>query len=70
MEPEREEKVYDIFQSISGDYDRMNDVISLGMPRGWKRISRPVATGFIGRSSFQGRKHSFRDSLVDASIIP
>ena len=40
MEPEREEKVYDIFQSISGDYDRMNDVISLGMHRGWKRDLR------------------------------
>lgn len=34
---EKERKVYRVFQSISGDYDRMNDVVSLGMHRTWKR---------------------------------
>ncbi len=34
---EQERTVYGVFQSISGDYDRMNDVISLGMHRTWKR---------------------------------
>lgn len=36
MESQREKTVHGIFQSISGGYDRMNDVISLGMHRAWK----------------------------------
>jgi demethylmenaquinone methyltransferase/2-methoxy-6-polyprenyl-1,4-benzoquinol methylase len=37
MSGSREEQVYDVFQSISRRYDRMNDLISLGMHRRWKR---------------------------------
>ena len=34
---EKERKVYRVFQDISGEYDRMNDIVSLGMHRAWKR---------------------------------
>lgn len=34
---EKQAKVYEVFQSISEDYDRMNDVISFGQHRAWKR---------------------------------
>jgi len=34
---QKEERVHEIFEAISDDYDRMNDVISFGMHRGWKR---------------------------------
>ena len=32
----KEEKVYAVFERISGRYDRMNDLISLGLHRRWK----------------------------------
>ncbi|MCL2491435.1 MAG: demethylmenaquinone methyltransferase [Coriobacteriia bacterium] len=34
---QKEEHVYEVFESISEDYDKMNDVISFGMHRFWKR---------------------------------
>jgi demethylmenaquinone methyltransferase/2-methoxy-6-polyprenyl-1,4-benzoquinol methylase len=34
---DKETRVHEIFESISGGYDKMNDVISLGMHRRWKR---------------------------------
>ncbi|MCL2818781.1 MAG: demethylmenaquinone methyltransferase [Actinomycetia bacterium] len=34
---QKEEHVHEVFESISEDYDRMNDVISFGMHRFWKR---------------------------------
>lgn len=34
---EKEAKVYEVFQSISEGYDRMNDIISFGQHRAWKR---------------------------------
>ncbi len=32
----KQEKVYDVFQEISVEYDKMNDIISLGQHRRWK----------------------------------
>ncbi|MDR1775727.1 MAG: demethylmenaquinone methyltransferase [Actinomycetes bacterium] len=34
---QKTERVYQVFQTISDDYDRMNDVISFGRHRAWKR---------------------------------
>lgn len=34
---EKETLVHEVFQRVSEDYDKMNDVISFGMHRGWKR---------------------------------
>lgn len=34
---QKEEHVHDVFESISESYDKMNDVISFGMHRWWKR---------------------------------
>lgn len=33
----KEEKVYDVFQTISKDYDKLNDIISFQMHKRWKR---------------------------------
>lgn len=33
----KEKKVYDIFQNISSDYDRLNNVISFNMHKRWKK---------------------------------
>jgi len=32
-------KVGDVFRSVAGSYDRMNDAMSLGMHRLWKKIA-------------------------------
>ncbi|MCL1790534.1 MAG: demethylmenaquinone methyltransferase [Peptococcaceae bacterium] len=34
---DKEQKVYTVFQNISDDYDRMNDIICFGMHHRWKR---------------------------------
>jgi demethylmenaquinone methyltransferase/2-methoxy-6-polyprenyl-1,4-benzoquinol methylase len=34
---QKEARIHDIFESISAGYDKMNDVISFGMHRWWKR---------------------------------
>ena len=36
MNDDKEEKVQGVFQRISGNYDIMNDIISVGLHRGWK----------------------------------
>ncbi|WP_400256382.1 demethylmenaquinone methyltransferase [Candidatus Methanomassiliicoccus intestinalis] len=36
MKDDKEEKVQGVFQRISGNYDIMNDIISIGLHRGWK----------------------------------
>lgn len=36
MNNDKEEKVQGVFQRISGNYDMMNDIISVGLHRGWK----------------------------------
>ena len=36
MKDDKEEKVQGVFQHISSNYDMMNDIISVGLHRGWK----------------------------------
>lgn len=36
MKDDKEEKVQGVFQHISSNYDMMNDIISIGLHRGWK----------------------------------
>ena len=38
MDNTKRSRVYDIFESISTDYDKANTRISLGMEKGWKRM--------------------------------
>ena len=42
--PARQRYVADLFARISGHYDLMNDVMTLGMHRGWKRRTAVLAT--------------------------
>jgi len=44
---EKTARVFDVFQKISEDYDRVNDVISMGQHRRWKRnmVRRIVDAG-------------------------
>ncbi|MFC4735900.1 demethylmenaquinone methyltransferase [Bacillus daqingensis] len=37
MTQTKEEKVHDVFQSISGNYDKMNAIISFQLHRAWRR---------------------------------
>ncbi len=41
---ERQRYVADLFSRISGHYDLMNDIMTLGMHRGWKRKTVAIAT--------------------------
>ena len=41
---ERQRYVADLFSRISGHYDLMNDIMTLGMHRGWKRKTAAIAT--------------------------
>ena len=41
---DRQRYVADLFSRISGHYDLMNDVMTLGMHRGWKRRAAALAT--------------------------
>lgn len=41
---ERQRYVADLFSRISGRYDLMNDIMTLGMHRGWKRKTAAIAT--------------------------
>ena len=41
---ERQRYVADLFSRISGRYDLMNDIMTLGMHRGWKRKTAALAT--------------------------
>ena len=42
--PARQRYVADLFARISGHYDLMNDVMTMGMHRGWKRRTAALAT--------------------------
>ena len=42
--PERQRYVARLFSRISGHYDLMNDLMTLGMHRRWKRVTAAVAT--------------------------
>ena len=41
---ERQSYVADLFSRISGRYDLMNDIMTFGMHRGWKRKTAAIAT--------------------------
>lgn len=47
-ESEKARKVADVFHSVASKYDLMNDVMSAGMHRGWKRFA--VSVSGVGRS--------------------
>jgi len=38
-ETEKEHKVGEVFHSVASKYDLMNDVMSAGLHRGWKRFA-------------------------------
>ena len=42
--PERQRYVANLFSRISRHYDLMNDIMTLGMHRGWKRKTASIAT--------------------------
>jgi demethylmenaquinone methyltransferase / 2-methoxy-6-polyprenyl-1,4-benzoquinol methylase len=42
-EGEKQEKVGEVFHSVASKYDVMNDVMSAGMHRGWKRFAVEVS---------------------------
>lgn len=42
--PDRQRYVARLFSRISGHYDLMNDIMTLGMHRGWKRKTAALAT--------------------------
>jgi demethylmenaquinone methyltransferase / 2-methoxy-6-polyprenyl-1,4-benzoquinol methylase len=42
-ETEKQEKVGEVFHSVASKYDVMNDVMSAGMHRGWKRFAVEVS---------------------------
>lgn len=45
MKDDKEELVQGVFQHISKDYDRMNDIISVGLHRGWKEsLAKEIST--------------------------
>ena len=42
-ETEKQQKVGEVFHSVASKYDLMNDVMSAGMHRGWKRFAADIS---------------------------
>ncbi len=42
-ETEKQKKVGEVFHSVAGKYDLMNDVMSAGLHRGWKRFAVEIS---------------------------
>ena len=42
-ENEKQAKVGEVFHSVASKYDLMNDVMSAGMHRGWKRFAVEIS---------------------------
>jgi demethylmenaquinone methyltransferase / 2-methoxy-6-polyprenyl-1,4-benzoquinol methylase len=42
-ETEKQQKVSEVFHSVASKYDVMNDVMSAGMHRGWKRFAADIS---------------------------
>ena len=40
---EKQARVGAVFESVAGRYDLMNDLMSLGLHRGWKRFTTHIA---------------------------
>ena len=49
-EGEKQRKVGEVFHSVASKYDLMNDVMSAGMHRGWKRFAVDISGVKIGDS--------------------
>ena len=49
-ETEKQQKVGEVFHSVASKYDLMNDVMSAGMHRGWKRFAVDTSGVKIGDS--------------------
>ena len=47
---EKQQKVGEVFHSVSSKYDLMNDVMSAGMHRGWKRFAVEISGVKVGDS--------------------
>ena len=52
---EKQRYVADLFSRISGRYDLMNDLMTLGMHRRWKRQTAALAAQAISRPSTSDR---------------
>ena len=50
IEAEKQQKVGEVFHSVASKYDLMNDVMSAGMHRGWKRFAVDISGVKIGDS--------------------
>ena len=49
-ESEKQRKVGEVFHSVASNYDLMNDVMSAGMHRGWKRFAVDISGVKVGDS--------------------
>ena len=47
-EAEKQQKVGEVFHSVASKYDLMNDVMSAGMHRGWKRFAAAISGVKLG----------------------
>jgi demethylmenaquinone methyltransferase / 2-methoxy-6-polyprenyl-1,4-benzoquinol methylase len=47
-EAEKQQKVGEVFHSVASKYDVMNDVMSAGMHRGWKRFAADISGVKLG----------------------
>ena len=60
-ESEKAKKVADVFHSVANKYDLMNDVMSAGLHRSWKRFAVSI--------SGVDRGDSERDAEHDRSLV-
>lgn len=79
--PARQRYVAKLFARISGHYDLMNDVMTLGMHRGWKRRTAALATQALqgpaldvstgtGDLAFQLARRPGVNSTVGLDLLP
>jgi demethylmenaquinone methyltransferase/2-methoxy-6-polyprenyl-1,4-benzoquinol methylase len=47
-ETEKQQKVGEVFHSVASKYDVMNDVMSVGLHRGWKRFAADISGVKVG----------------------
>ena len=77
----RQRYVADLFSRVSGHYDLMNDVMTLGMHRGWKRQTARLATAELSGSAldvstgtgdlaFQLARHPGTNCIVGLDLLP
>ncbi len=79
--PARQRYVADLFARISGHYDLMNDVMTLGMHRGWKRRTAALAAQALpgpaldvstgtGDLAFQLARRPGVDRIIGLDLLP